>query len=161
MKNSHRLELNRLGEHSVVRGPQVQFLYSIALVPLFLIMAMFWPFGGGKKVDMLAGQSTPAAQGTIDIKTSQNKNTHIDLKVRALAKPSSLTPPANVYVVWIEPPGENPKNEGQLHVDKDLNGELQTEVPYKRFRIFITAEQDPQAQTPTGTQVLSADVAQS
>jgi hypothetical protein len=59
-----------------------------------------------------------------------------------------------------QPPGENPKKQGQLRVDKKENGELQTEVPYKRFKIFVTAEQDAQIQAPSGTQVLSGEVQQ-
>ncbi len=159
MKNTDPLDRRTVGDRSPAKRSAIQSLYSIALIPILLSFALFWPFGSGKKIEMLAGQSTPAAHGAVDIKVSQNKNTHIDLKVHALAQPSSLIPPANVYVVWIQPPGENPKNEGQLRVDNNLNGELQTEVPYKRFKIFITAEQDPQTQTPMGIQVLSADIA--
>jgi hypothetical protein len=132
----------------------------MAFLPILLSCILFWPFGGSKKIDMMAGNNTPGARGTLSVKVGANQNTALDLKVYALAPPSSLTPTENVYVVWVQPPGDNPKNEGQLRVDKKENGELQTEVPYKRFKVFVTAEQDPQTQTPTGTQVLSADVQQ-
>jgi hypothetical protein len=142
-------------ERSLFRAPN-----SMAFLPILLSCLLFWPFGGSKKIDMMAGNDTPGAHGTLSVKVGANKNTALDLKVYALAQPSSLTPTENVYVVWVQPPGENPKNEGQLRVDKKENGQLQTEVPYKRFKVFVTAEQVAQTPTPTGTQVLSADVQQ-
>lgn len=142
-------------ERSFLRTPSY-----MAFLPLLLSCLLLWPFGGSKKIDMMSGNGTPGARGTLSVKVGANQNTALDLKVYALAQPSSLTPPENVYVVWVQPPGENPKNEGQLRVDKKENGELQTEVPYKRFKVFITAEQVAQTPTPTGTQVLSADVQQ-
>lgn len=139
----------------------IRALSRAAFVPVLLGSLVFWPFGSGsKKIDLLAGHETPGARGTVSVKSGPNKNTELDLKVESLAQPSSLTPPENTYVVWVQPPGENPKNQGQLRVDKNENAEIHTEVPYKRFKIFITAEQNPQTQTPVGPQVLSADVAQ-
>jgi hypothetical protein len=139
----------------------IGFLNRTAFVPILLGCFLFWPFGSSKKVELMAGHETPAARGTLSVKVGPNKNTALDLKAHSLAHPSSLTPAENVYVVWVQPPGENPKNEGELRVDKNENGELHTEVPYKRFKVFITAEQDAQTQAPTGPHVLSADVQQS
>jgi hypothetical protein len=86
----------------------------LSVAPLVLGMAFFWPFGGnsGKTVPITASKDTPAAHGTINVKTGQNDNIRIDLKVDALARPTSLTPTENVYVVWVQPPGQNPKNDG-------------------------------------------------
>lgn len=135
---------------------------SFTLLPAVLCLAFMWPFngGGGKKIQMMAGTETPAAQATVTAQAGKNDNTELNIKAHALAQPSSLTPPANVYVVWIQPPGQSPKNLGELNVDNKLNGELHTETPYKRFSIFITAEKDAQIQEPQGPKVLSADVAQ-
>lgn len=128
---------------------------------LVLGLALIWPFGGGgRKVQMMSGAQTPAAHGTVTITKSNNGNTALDLKVQSLAKPSSLNTPENAYVVWIQPPDKQPINEGELRVDKNLNGQIHTETPYKRFKLFITAEQNPEAQTPDGATVLSADIAQ-
>lgn len=132
------------------------------LLPAIFCLAFIWPFngGGGKKIQMMAGNETPAAQATVTAQIGKNNNTELTIKAHALAVPSSLTPPANVYVVWVQPPGQSPKNLGELNVDNKLNGELHTETPYKRFSIFITAEKDAQIQEPQGPKVLSADVAQ-
>ena len=132
-----------------------------AIAPLVLAMAMFWPFGGGNKIVMSGGQVVPAAQGTVSIHSGHNGNTEVDTKVKYLANPSSLTPPENVYVVWFQPQGQAAVNEGALKVDKGLNGELKTVTPYKRFEVIVTAEKSPQVKSPTGPQVLTANVAQS
>jgi hypothetical protein len=129
-----------------------------SLVPLVLF-TLIWPFGGGgNKVHMMAGSATPAAQGTVIARMGSNNNIDVDLKVQSLASPSSLTPPANVYVVWIQPPDHNPQNHGQLSVSQNQNGELHTGTPYKRFQVFVTAEQNAQVQEPEGPKVLQADV---
>ena len=128
--------------------------------PLLLSMMFFWPFGGGKKVPMNSGKVDPAAQGTVTFHTTGNNNVNVDTKVKYLAKPSSLTPPENIYVVWFEPNGQQPVNEGALKVDSSLNGELKTVTPYKNFKVFVTAEKSAQVQSPQGPQVLTANVAQ-
>jgi len=138
-----------------VRAPS-----SFMLFPAILCLTLIWPFGGGgKKIQMMAGTETPGAQATVTAQTGGNDNTDLNIKVHNLALPSSLTPAENVYVVWVQPPGESPKNMGELKVDNKQSGDLHTETPYKRFTIFVTAEKDPQVQQPQGPRVLSADVA--
>ena len=131
-----------------------------AAVPLLLCFAFIWPFGGGRQVQMMAGSTTPAANATINVKKGDNGNTALDIKAQALAPPSSLTPAENVYVVWIAPPDQAAQNHGQLRVNSHEQGELHTETPYKRFHVFVTAEQNAQVQEPMGPRILSADIAQ-
>jgi hypothetical protein len=133
--------------------------YSFVLAPLVL-GAMLWPFPSAKKVPMVAGHETPAAHGTIMVKDTDNNNAKLDIKVQSLAEPTALTPPKNAYVVWIQPQGEQPQNQGELKVNDKQEGELHTVTPYQRFKVFITAEQNAQAKTPSGPQVLTADVSQ-
>jgi len=145
----------------VLRGAASRSSSYLTVLPLILGLVLIWPFGGGgKNVKMMAGTDTPAAQGTIKVQHGDNHNTKLDIKVHALAQPSSLHPPANVYVVWVQPPGQNPKNAGEVTVNDNLDGELHTVTPYKRFKVFITAEQNAQSESPAGPQVLSADIAQ-
>lgn len=130
------------------------------LLPAVLCFAMVWPFGGGwKTVNLMAGADSPAAQGVIKYKTSGNGNTALQIETRSLAPPSSLTPPENAYVVWIRPPGQATQNLGELKVNDKEQSNLNTETAFKRFHIFITAEQNAQIQEPQGPTVLSADVA--
>jgi hypothetical protein len=128
-------------------------------LPAVLCLAMVWPFGSGwHTVNMMAGSATPGARGTVKFKIGDNGNTELDIETHALAAPSSLEPPANHYVVWIEPPGKPAHDLGALSVGQHENGELKTVTPYKRFRIFISAEQNSQESMPSGPTVLSATV---
>jgi hypothetical protein len=130
-----------------------------SVAPLLFCLAFFWPFGGGgRTIHLMAGSTTPAAQGTVQAKNGDNGNTELDVKVRALAAPSSLTPAENVYVLWIQAPGQAPQNHGQIAVNQHEQGELHTETPNQRFKVFITAEENAKAQMPEGPKVLSADV---
>jgi hypothetical protein len=134
--------------------------YLFSFAPALLFFAFVWPFSGSKDVQMMAGQSNPAARGTIHLHVGDNGNTELDLKADSLASPSALTPSKNAYVVWIQSPDEAPQNHGQITIDKNQKAELKTVTPYKRFRVFITAEDQPQMQAPEGPTVLSADVAE-
>jgi hypothetical protein len=130
-------------------------------LPAVLCFALIWPFGGGwKDVHMMAGTVTPAATGTVKYKTSENGNTELRIDAGSLAPPSSLTPPENAYVAWIQPPGQAVQNIGRLNVNDKEHGELDTKTAYKRFHIFITAEENAGLGAPQGPMVLSADVSQ-
>ena len=132
-------------------------LFSFA--PALLLLAFVWPFGG-KDVEMMAGNLNPAARGTIHLHTGDNGNTEMDVKTDSMAPPSSLSPPKNAYVVWIQPPDDAPQNLGQMTVDKDQKAGLKTATAYKRFKLFITAEDQAQLKSPEGPTILSADVAE-
>jgi hypothetical protein len=134
--------------------------YFFSFAPALIYLAFVWPFGGGKDVQMIAGESNPAARCTIHLHMGDNGNTELDMKADSLASPSALTPAKNAYVVWIQPPGEAPQNHGQISIDKNQKAEIKTATPYKRFKVFITAEDQAQMREPEGPTVLSADVAE-
>ncbi len=127
--------------------------------PLILLLGFIWPFDSGKKVEMMAGTDAPAAHGTVILKQGDNGNRQIEVKASSLARPDLLKPPENAYVVWLQEPGHEPQNVGQLKVDDKGNGDLQTVTAFRRFKLFITAEENAQAHEPDGMQVLSADIA--
>lgn len=130
-----------------------------AVLPLMFALAFIWPMAGGEKVQMTPNPSeTPAAQGTITVSQGKNGNTKVDTKVKNLAKPSGLKNPASVYVLWIQPEGQSPKNEGQMLIDANRTGSLKSETPYKHFQVFITPEDSPTVTSPNGPHVLSATV---
>lgn len=130
-----------------------------AAIPLLLCFAFVWPFGGGRKVQMMAGTATPGANATITIRKGSNGNTALDIKAKNLAPPSSLSPAENVYVVWIQSPDHTPQNEGRLRVNQKEQAEIHTSTAYKRFKVIITAEQNAQTREPMGSRILSADIA--
>lgn len=137
--------------------PGSKSIRYFAVVPAVVFLMFLWPFGG-KKVYMTAAPQVPAAHGVIHVSNSSNGNMQLDIKTRSLAKPAALTPPADVYVVWLEPSGESPKNAGALKVNGKLSGELKTVTPYKQCKVFITAEKYAQTREPNGPTVLQAQV---
>jgi hypothetical protein len=100
----------------------------------------------------------PAATGEVEVDKDKNGNTTINLKVKHLAKPENLSPPQTSYVVWIQKPGGDPENQGQLKVNGKLEGEFKAVTPYKSFQIFITGETNPNASAPSGPEVLRQQI---
>jgi len=118
-----------------------------------------WPFSSGKEYRMVGSSSVPAATGTVKVdKDKDNGNTKLDIKVDHLAKPSSLSPPATTYVVWVRPRDGEAVKQGALGVDNDLKGELKVVTTSKEFDLFVTAEQSETVTSPSGTEVLKTHV---
>jgi hypothetical protein len=107
---------------------------------------------------MINSSIVPAAQGKVHSQNDHNGNTKVDVEVNRLASPQSLTPPYNIYVVWIQSRGEAATNAGELRVGDDLKGTLTARTPYKQFDLFVTAENDPRASAPSGPEVLHATI---
>lgn len=111
-----------------------------------------------KTYHLTTSPTVPAAAGKVQVTTDKNGNETVKLEAEHLAKPASLTPPRSTYVVWIQRPGNDPENQGQMKVGDNLKGNFQTVTPYKNFDIFVTAEQDGSVKTPSGEPVLRATV---
>lgn len=130
---------------------------NLLLVGLLLAI---WPFSsGGKIYHMTANNDVPAASGTVRAKVDKdNGNTQLDVKVKSLARPTTLTPPGNVYVVWVQLQDGEAHKVGVIRVDNDLNGELKGTTTAKNFEIFITAEQSESVNAPSSRELLRAHV---
>ena len=107
-----------------------------------------------KKFDMKTSSTVPAAEGRAIVEHDRNKNVQVTLEVRHLAKPQSLAPAKGTYVVWIQPEGQEPNNVGVLRVNDELKGDFRTTTPYKKFDLFVTAEDSPTVSTPSGTEIM-------
>ena len=101
---------------------------------------------------------TPSAEGKVIADTDRNGNTKIDIEVKRLAKPQSLTEPKQAYLVWVQPRGKSPELLGALRVNDNLEGSLKASVPYNAFDIFVTAEDNLKPETPGSTVVLKGSV---
>ena len=127
-----------------------------------LVMALFlfiWPFSSSKEYHMKGGDSVPAASGTVKAQAnSENGNTKLDIKVQNLARPSSLNPSENVYIVWIRSNDGNTEKKGAIGLNKNLDGQLKVVTVSKNFDVVITGEQSPNVTEPTGPEVLHAHV---
>ncbi|HEX5411838.1 MAG TPA: hypothetical protein VFZ27_08235 [Terriglobia bacterium] len=107
---------------------------------------------------MTNSHAVPAATGVIHVSKDSNGNTKLQIQVKHLAQPSSLTPTKAAYVVWIEASGHPAKNQGVLKVGTDRSGTFETVTPYENFVVFVTAENSPQPVAPEGEKVLTANV---
>jgi len=130
---------------------------------LFVMLSLLfiWPWSG-KEFHMTPASSVPAAMGTVKVeKDKDNGNTKLDIKVEHLAKPSSLTPPANAYLVWVRPNGGDAVKQGAIGVNNDLKGELKVVTVLKDFDLLITAEQSETVTVPSNVEVLKTHVSES
>lgn len=132
---------------------------SSRLIPVILaatVMTGCALFGG--KVILSTSPTMPAAEGDVRFNVSKNDNTIIVLKVRHLAHPDKLTPPAGSYVVWTKASKDAAAQSiGALKVDSDLSGSLFAETPLHSFELFVTAEPSGEIQQPTGAPLLRTD----
>lgn len=128
----------------------------------FLLLSVALVFFAGlshaKDVQLVGDSSVPAAKGQVNTSKDKNGNVRVKLKVRHLAKSTSLTPAKQAYVVWVQGKAAEPEKVGVLQVNDKLEGSLEATTPQKEFDIFITAENDPSAQVPTGTRLLHGTV---
>jgi hypothetical protein len=102
----------------------------------------------------------PAARGTVEAITGKNGNTKLQLAVKFLAEPVRVRPGSSVYVVWVQgpEPGARPQNLGALRVNQSLSGSLTTVTPLQRFSIFLTCEDYPAVETPTGEPLMFTQI---
>lgn len=126
---------------------------------VMFVMLAIWPFSSSREYHMTSNSGVPAATGTVKVrKDKDNGNMKLDIKVEHLANPSSLTPPATSYIVWVRPKGQDAIKQGAIRVDKNLSAELKTATTSKTFDVVITAEQSDNVTFPSATEVLSAHV---
>jgi hypothetical protein len=124
-----------------------------------LAMLSIWPFSSGTEYKMSGSRIVPAATATVKVQRDKdNGNTKIDLKVSRLARPSSLTPPASVYIVWVRARGSDAVKQGAIGVDNNLNGELKSTTVLKEFDVLVTAEQSESVTAPSEVQIFSTRV---
>lgn len=128
---------------------------TIAMLALLAV----WPFNSAKVYQMKSDVSVPGATGIVKVQQDKdNGNVKVDIKVNHLARPSSLTPSASIYLVWIRPNGGEALKQGAIGVDKNLSGELKMETSSKDFDVWITAEQSEGATSPSNVEVLRTHV---
>lgn len=123
-----------------------------------LFFVFLLPLAQAKDFPLTASPSVPAAKGKVAVDKDKNGNRKVKIHVEHLAKPSALTPAETDYVVWIQARGKDAENRGRLHVSDKLDGELETTTPYEAFDIFVTGEENPNATSPAGPEVLRGTV---
>lgn len=100
----------------------------------------------------------PAAEGKVTTDTDHNGNTNVEVSVKHMATPQSLTPAKQGYLVWVQPRGKDPELLGALRVSGGLEGSLKATTPYKNFDIFVTGEDSLKPEAPSGMVILRGTV---
>jgi PBP1b-binding outer membrane lipoprotein LpoB len=125
-----------------------------------LLLLAFLLVSCSTKMNFAPSSVVPAATGHVKIKKDNNKNYIVTVSVLNLADPKNLNPSRKVYVVWLEDENNSTKNIGQITssssmFSKALKGEVQATATSKPGRIFITAEDDGNVQSPGSQMVLT------
>ena len=128
------------------------------LVALLLVAGLLVSAWASEHRMTNASTLVPSATGKAEVQTDDNGNQRVKLRVYHLADPEKLSPPRNGYMVWIQPNGKDAEPLGMLRVNKDLEGSIAGTTPYKRFKVFVTAEENPKADKPSGDEILHADI---
>jgi hypothetical protein len=128
-------------------------------IALFVVFSFLLTVAAWGREDRLTNTgTTPAAMGKVITDNDRNGNTGIEVQVKHMAAPQSLTPAKTIYVVWVQPRGKDPEALGALRVNEGLEGSLKATTPYKDFDIFITAEDSLKPEIPASMVILKGTV---
>lgn len=113
------------------------------------------------KTSFLTSSVVPAAEGTIKLKKDKNDNFVIVIKMVNLAEVDRLQPPKKAYVVWMENEEGKAKNIGQINsthelISKKLIATFETVTTFKPTKIYITAEEEANVNSPSSMIVLES-----
>ncbi|HLK33390.1 MAG TPA: hypothetical protein VKT29_09885 [Terriglobales bacterium] len=126
--------------------------YSLLLASLLVLALAVW---GQALRPMTVSPSLPAATATMGISHDTSGTTYISIEAKHLAPAEALQPPKRVYVVWVEPAGQPPQNHGVLQLNDKQVAKYTTTTHATDFTVFVTAENDPEVNQPTGDHLLT------
>ncbi len=128
-------------------------------ITLFLLFSFLLATAAWGREDKLTNTGVaPAAEGKVTTDKDRNGNTGVEIEVKHMATPQSLTPGKQTYLVWVQPRGKDPELLGALRVNENLEGSLKAATTYKGFDVLITAEDSVKADTPSSMVVLKGSV---
>lgn len=115
-----------------------------------------------KKIAFQTSTVVPAARGQVTVNKDGNKNYVVKIKINGLAEVNRLEPSRNAYVVWMETDDTQVKNIGRIKSDSNfmssnLKATFETVTAVKPEKIFITAEDNPDTQSPSSQLVLETN----
>lgn len=117
------------------------------------ILLLFSVTSCAKKIVFQNSTVVPAARGQVTVNKDNNKNYVVKIKINGLAEVNRLEPSRNAYVVWMETEESQVKNIGRIKSDSKflsskLKADFETVTAFKPVKIFITAEDNPDAKYP-------------
>lgn len=129
-------------------------ILSISSLVLFIVtLACF--ASCSPKVEFKKSAVVPGALIEARIGQDANDNYTVEVEVQNLAAPEALTPSKKAYVVWVEHQ-YGYQNIGQIKLNKNQDGSLESTTPFKPKSIVITAENEVAVVTPGSVKVLES-----
>jgi outer membrane protein OmpA-like peptidoglycan-associated protein len=121
------------------------------------IKAVGYQVGGGATKVIFIGTSAAAnARGEAKVEAKKT-GTDIELKVKSLPQPTSLGAEFLTYVLWTITPDGTTTNLGEIPIDKNGDGKLDTSAQSQTFAMIVTAEPYFAVQLPSEVVVLEND----
>jgi len=109
------------------------------------------------KVIFLGSPLQPAADGKAKVRLDRNLNTLVKLKLEHIAPADKLWPPRVLYVVWAEDTEGQIFQLGKLQVNERRQAYFNGTTALERFRLVITAEDEPRPEQPSQPYMLATD----
>jgi len=95
--------------------------------------------GGSSKVIFLATDAAPNASGEAKVEAKKS-GTDIEVKVKGMPQPTTLGAEFLTYVLWSVTPDGSTMNMGEIPINKNGEGKLNTSTASQTFALGVTAE---------------------
>lgn len=112
--------------------------------------------GGATKVIFVGAPAAPNASGEAKVEGKKG-GTSIEVKVQGLPQPTTLGAEFLTYVLWIVTPDGSTTNLGEVPIDKNGEGKLNTTTQSQTFAMGVTAEPYSLVSLPSEVVVLVND----
>src|SRR5438270_14061255 len=107
-------------------------------IALFLLFSFLLAVSVWGREDRLVNTGTAsAAEGKVITNNDRNGNTNVDLHVKHIATPRSLTPARQASQLWVQPRRKDAQFLRGLRVNEDLDGSLNATTPHRDFEMFL------------------------
>ena len=112
---------------------------------------------GATKVLLLGTPAAPGASGEAKVE-AKTAGTDIEVKVKGMPQPTNLGAEFLTYVLWTVTPDGSATNLGEIPIDKNGEGKLETSTKSQTFALGVTAEPYFAVALPSEIVVLVNDV---
>jgi outer membrane protein OmpA-like peptidoglycan-associated protein len=113
--------------------------------------------GGDTKVDFVPTQLMPQATGDAKVEAKSGA-TKIEVSLKGMTPPSRLGAEFLTYVLWVITPDGRYGNTGEIFINKNGDGQLNTTTPAQTFAMIITAEPYFAVRVPSEMVILENEV---
>jgi outer membrane protein OmpA-like peptidoglycan-associated protein len=117
------------------------------------IKAIGYTVGNTTSIPLVGTRNATQASGEAKVQAKASGSL-IELKVLGLPQPATLGPEFLTYVLWRITPDGNTTKLGEVRIDKDGNGTLETKTTSQTFALAVTAEPYFAVQIPSEEVIL-------